>query len=105
MGSLKEGRLQEVLAGWEVIEATANEAHALGCNTICLAPNTIIIGVEHERLIREIEKRGMNVLPTPFDMPSALGGAIRCSAHPIARDPLSSFHEGLQITDGLHFSE
>ncbi len=87
MGSLKEGRLPDVLSGWEVIEATADEAHALGCNTICLDPNTIIIGAEHKRLIREIEKRGMNVLPTPFDMPSALGGAIRCSTHPLARDP------------------
>ena len=55
MGSLNEGRLPGVLAGWEVIEATADEAHALGCNTICLDPNTIIIGAEHKRLIREIE--------------------------------------------------
>jgi len=87
MGSLKEEKLPDVLSEWEVIEATADEAHALGCNTICLDPNTIIIGAEHKRLIREIEKRGMNVLPTPFDMPSALGGAIRCSTHPLARDP------------------
>lgn len=87
MGCLREGQLPEVLAEWEVIEATADEAHTLGCNTISLDPNTIIIGAEHKRLIREIEKRGMNVLPTPFEMPSALGGAIRCSTHPLARDP------------------
>jgi len=86
MGSLKERKLPAVLAEWDVIEATADEAHALGCNTICLDPNTIIIGAEHKRLIREIEKRGLNVLPTPFDMPSALGGAIRCSTQPLARD-------------------
>lgn len=87
MGSLREGKLPDVIKDWEVIQATAEEAHALGCNTICLDPDTIIIGAEHKRLIREIEKRRMNVLPTPFDKPSELGGAIRCSTHPLARDP------------------
>ena len=85
-GAFLSGTLPEVIRDWEVIEATREEAGAMGTNTITLNPDTVIIGAEHKRLIAEIEKRGMNVLPTPFDQPSELGGAIRCSTHPLARD-------------------
>jgi N-dimethylarginine dimethylaminohydrolase len=83
---LREQRLPAPIQDWEVIEATAEEAHALGCNTLCLEPGMVIIGVEHRRLISEIEKRGAGVLPVPFDAPSEVGGGIRCSTHPLLRD-------------------
>src|SRR5262249_41498049 len=86
MHGLQEGRLPKVVRDWEVIEATADEAHALGCNTLCLEPGVVIIGAEHRRLIKEIEKHGATVLPVPFDMPSEVGGGIRCSTHPLLRD-------------------
>jgi N-dimethylarginine dimethylaminohydrolase len=85
MPGLKEGQLPSV-RDWEVIEATAEEAHTLGCNTICLEPGVVIIGAEHKRLIREIEKRGVSVVTVPFDKPSELGGGIRCSTHPLHRE-------------------
>jgi N-dimethylarginine dimethylaminohydrolase len=34
----------------------------------------------------EIEKRGVLVVPVPFDKPSELGGGIRCSTHPLLRE-------------------
>jgi len=83
---LREQRLPAPIQDWEVIEATAEEAHALGCNTLCLEPGMVIIGAEHRRLISEIEKRGAGVLPVPFDAPSEVGGGIRCSTHPLLRD-------------------
>jgi N-dimethylarginine dimethylaminohydrolase len=83
---LKEGQLPRVIKDWEIIEANAEEAHALGCNTICLEPDVVIISVEHKRLIREIEKRGVSIVPIPFDKPSELGGGIRCSTHPLHRE-------------------
>jgi glycine amidinotransferase len=86
MHGLQEGRLPKVIRDWEVIEATAEEAHALGCNTLCLEPGVVIVGAEHTRLIKEIEKRGGTVVPVPFDMPSEVGGGIRCSTHPLLRD-------------------
>ena len=86
MGGLKEGKLPAPIEDWEVIEATAEEAHSLGCNTLCLEPGAVIIGAKHKRLIKEIEKRGVNVVPVPFDKPSELGGAIRCSTHPLLRE-------------------
>jgi N-dimethylarginine dimethylaminohydrolase len=46
----------------------------------------VIIGAEHKRLIREIEKREVLVVAVPFDKPSELGGGIRCSTHPLFRE-------------------
>jgi glycine amidinotransferase len=85
MPGLKEGSLPGPVKDWEVIEATAEEAHSLGCNTICLEPGVVVIGAEHKRLISEIEKRGVRTVPVPFDQPSKLGGGIRCSTHPLFR--------------------
>jgi N-dimethylarginine dimethylaminohydrolase len=68
MQGLKEGQLPSPIKDWEVIEATAEEAHSLGCNTICLEPGVVIIGAEHKRLIREIEKREVLVARRPFDV-------------------------------------
>jgi N-dimethylarginine dimethylaminohydrolase len=86
MRGLKEGQLPAPVKDWEVIEATADEAHTLGCNTICLEPGVVIIGAEHKRLIRELERRGVQVIGVPFDKPSELGGGIRCSTHPLLRE-------------------
>jgi glycine amidinotransferase len=83
---LKEGKLPEPVKDWEVIEATAEEAHSLGCNTICLEPGVVIIGAEHKRLIEELERRGVQVIAVPFDKPSEIGGGIRCSTHPLYRE-------------------
>jgi N-dimethylarginine dimethylaminohydrolase len=47
----------------------------------------VIIGAEHKRLIREIEKHGVLAVAVPFDKPSELGGGIRCSTHPLLREP------------------
>ena len=87
MQGLKQGRLPAPVKDWEFIEATAEEPHTMGYNTICLEPGVIIIGAEHKRLIREIEKRGASVVPVLFDKPSELGGGIRCSTHPLLREP------------------
>ena len=51
------GPIQE----WEVIEASLEEGHALGVNTMCLAPNVVVIGEEHQRLIKELETRKVEV--------------------------------------------
>src|SRR5262249_6863622 len=63
---LRERRLPAPMEDWEVIEATAEEAHALGCNTLCLEPGMVIVGAEHRRLINEIESEA----PAFFLFPS-----------------------------------
>ena len=44
--------LPGLLKEWEIIEATPEEGHALGVNTMCLAPNVVLIAEEQQRLIR-----------------------------------------------------
>ncbi len=84
MQGLTRGQLPKPIQDWEIIEATAEEAHSLGCNTICL--ELVVIGAEHQRLIGEIEKRRVRTIRVPFDQPSKLGGGIRCSKHPLLRE-------------------
>ena len=52
------GPIQE----WEVIEASPEEGHALGVNAMCLAPNVVVMGEEHQRLIKELETRQVEVV-------------------------------------------
>ena len=82
----RPSELPAPIKDWEVIEATAEEAHSLGCNTLCLEPGAVIIGAEHKRLIKEIEKREVLVVAVPFYKPLELGGGIRCSTHPLLRE-------------------
>ncbi|MFC0454034.1 arginine deiminase-related protein [Rhodococcus jostii] len=83
---LKHG-LPSILNDWEVIAATPEEAHALGCNTMCLEENVVLMAQEHIRLIAELEKRQATVV-TGFrtDIASQWGGGIRCASHPLLRD-------------------
>ena len=67
MPGLRQGQLPKPIEDWEIIEATAEEAHSLGCNTLCLEPGVVIIGAEHKRLIGEIEQRQVQVIPVPFN--------------------------------------
>lgn len=83
---LKDG-LPAPVKEWEIISATPEEAHALGCNTMCLEENTVLIAEEHSRLIKELEKRKANVVSGfRMDIASNWGGGIRCASHPLLRD-------------------
>ncbi len=83
---LVDGQLPEPIKDWEIIKATEEEAHKLGCNTLCLEPGVVVTGEEHGRLIAEIEKRKCEVVRVPFDKPPTFGGGIRCTTHPLLRD-------------------
>ncbi|MFI8280907.1 dimethylarginine dimethylaminohydrolase family protein [Streptomyces sp. NPDC085929] len=83
---LKHG-LPSVLKDWDVIPATSEEAHALGCNTMCLEENVVLVAEEHTRLIKELEIRQANVVSGfRMDIASQWGGGIRCASHPLLRD-------------------
>ncbi|MFG3253416.1 dimethylarginine dimethylaminohydrolase family protein [Streptomyces sp. NPDC048172] len=78
--------LPEPIADWEVIDATREEAHALGCNTMALAPNKVVIAREHTRLIRQLRRRRVDVISEfEFGAVCALGGGIRCVTSPLRR--------------------
>ena len=77
--------LPESLKSFDIIEVTEEEALSLGANLLVLDENTVIVDEEHGRLAKELEKKGMEVLTTPFDAITMWGGSFRCAHHPIRR--------------------
>ncbi|MFC4336488.1 dimethylarginine dimethylaminohydrolase family protein [Salininema proteolyticum] len=78
--------LPDLIADWEVVDATEEEAHAMGCNSMCLAPNKVIVPDEHGRLIDELVKRDVEVVGDfRFDEVSHAGGGVRCATQPLKR--------------------
>jgi len=86
LSGLAQG-LPALLKDWEIISATSEEAHHMGCNTVCLQQNTPLVAEEHIRLIKELEKRKVDVVSGfRMDIVSQWGGGIRCASHPLLRD-------------------
>ena len=76
------GPIQE----YEVIEASPEEGHALGVNAMCLAPNVVVMGEEHQRLIKELKTRQVEVVSGfRTDVVSLWGGGVRCLSNPLLR--------------------
>ncbi|OAN17806.1 hypothetical protein A3K86_02485 [Photobacterium jeanii] len=82
--------LPKSLDGIEWIDVTEEEAFWLGTNGLPLDENTVIMDSRHERIIAEVRKRGHKVIEVPYDMPSSIGGALRCSSQPIRREPVTA---------------
>ncbi|HJO94846.1 MAG TPA: arginine deiminase family protein [Victivallales bacterium] len=78
--------IPEVFKDWEFIEASLEECHAMGSNTLCLEPGVVFIGAQHKRIIKEIEKKGCTPIPVEYDAVEYHGGGIRCTTHPIYRE-------------------
>lgn len=71
---------------WDLIDITLEEAEAGGPCAVMLDQKTILMVAEVPRLIGLLEKRGLNVIPIPFDAVTKLDGAIRCATFVISRD-------------------
>lgn len=78
--------LPDFLQGWELIEVSKADAETkLACNGLVLDQKTIIIGADTPALAQQLDRAGLNVYVTPFDMVTALGGGFRCWHHPLVR--------------------
>lgn len=73
------------LHGWDVIQVTLDEAKSLGCNGLVLDEQTYFIERKQERLIEELARKGVDVVPIAYDLPTTFGGGLRCSHHPLRR--------------------
>jgi N-dimethylarginine dimethylaminohydrolase len=80
------GRLPDPIAEWDVIELTEQETLDLASVGMNIDATKHIIDQRFERVIGELEKRGMEPIPVDVKHLSAMGGAVRCLALPIARD-------------------
>ena len=81
------GKLPGPIAGWDVIELTEEETRVLASVGMNLDQKRHLIDRRFERVIGELERHGMEPIPVDVDNLSAWGGAVRCVALPIARDP------------------
>lgn len=87
--ALSEG-LPAPLKDWEVIEITEKECMTLATVGVSLDPQHYMINYKHNRIMEELDKRGIEPIPLETDHISFWGGDIRCSTLPIVRDPVGS---------------
>jgi N-dimethylarginine dimethylaminohydrolase len=82
-----DGGLPEPIADWDLIELTEEETRMLATVGMSLDQERHIIDRRLERVMGEISRRGIEPIPVSIDHLSSWGGAVRCVALPIARDP------------------
>lgn len=74
------------LRGWDAITVSKDEANLLATNGLVLEEGRAIIDAGNARVIEELRKRKVDVIPLPFDGPISTGGGLRCAHHPLLRE-------------------
>lgn len=74
------------LRGWDKISVSVDEANLLATNALVLEEGRAIVDADNGRVIEELRKRGIEVIPLPFDGPIWTGGGLRCAHHPLVRE-------------------
>ena len=74
------------LRDWEAITVSRDEANLLATNGLVLEEGRIIVDADNARVIAELRKRRIDVIPLPFDGPISTGGGLRCAHHPLLRE-------------------
>ena len=78
--------LPECLKKWDLIKISEEEAHDAGTNHLVVNSKTAIVAAEHENVAKELEKRKIEVIRTPYKEVFSFGGSFRCSYHPLVRE-------------------
>jgi glycine amidinotransferase len=63
-----------------------DEADKLATNGLILEEDHMILDADNGRIIEELRKRKVDVVPLPFDGPIRLGGGLRSAHHPLLRE-------------------
>jgi N-dimethylarginine dimethylaminohydrolase len=74
------------LRDWDAITVSRDEANLLATNGLVLEEGRIIVDAGNTRVIEELRKRKVDVIPLPFDGPISTGGGLRCAHHPLLRE-------------------
>ena len=85
----KDGLEEEsykLLESYQKIELTEKEQFELGTNVFVVDPKTIIVNAIHKRIIEEIKKQKLNVIPQNMSETAKDGGAFRCTTCPLERE-------------------
>ena len=76
------------LRDWDKVAVSVDEANKLATNGLILDEGRIIIDAGNARVTDELRKRGIEVIPLPFDAPIAAGGGLRSAHHPLLRESM-----------------
>ena len=74
------------LRDWDAITVSKDEANLLATNGLVLEEGRAIIDAGNARVIEELRRRRVDVIPLPFDGPISTGGGLRCAHHPLLRE-------------------
>jgi len=74
------------LRGWDAIPVSRDEANRLATNGLVLEEGRIVVDADNPRVIAELRKRKVDVIPIAFDGPIRAGGGLRCAHHPLLRE-------------------
>jgi len=74
------------LRDWDAIAVSTDEANKLATNGLVLEEGRAIIDADNARVIDELRKRRVDVIPLPFDGPISTGGGLRSAHHPLLRE-------------------
>ncbi|MGD9879591.1 MAG: dimethylarginine dimethylaminohydrolase family protein [Reyranella sp.] len=78
--------LPRALRDWDKIVVSVDEADRLATNGLILEEGRMIVDDGNGRVIDELRRRKIEVIPLPFDGPIGLGGGLRCAHHPLLRE-------------------
>jgi N-dimethylarginine dimethylaminohydrolase len=76
------------LRDWDAVAVSRDEADKLATNCLVLEEGRIIIDTGNARVIEELRKRRIDVIPLPFDGPVGAGGSLRSAHHPLLRESM-----------------
>jgi glycine amidinotransferase len=74
------------LREWDKVVVSVDEATLLATNSLVLEEGRIIVDADNKRVIEELRRHRIDVVPLPFDGPISTGGGLRCAHHPLLRE-------------------
>jgi glycine amidinotransferase len=74
------------LRDWDAVAVSRDDADKLATNCLVLEEGRIIIDAGNARMIEELRKRRIDVIPLSFDGPVGAGGSLRSAHHPLLRE-------------------
>jgi N-dimethylarginine dimethylaminohydrolase len=78
--------LPEPIKDWEIIELTEQEAHSFATVGVSLDDKTYVLPAGNNRVVDELDRRGIEPVPLPFDHVGFWGGSVSCATLPLARE-------------------
>jgi N-dimethylarginine dimethylaminohydrolase len=78
--------LPGALRDWDKIEVSVEEATLLAASVLVLDEGRAMLDAGNARVTGELKRRGIEVIPLPFDGPIGLGGGLRSAHHPLLRE-------------------